>query len=292
MKTKMSKRILTLVLALVLVFALSATAFAAYYSNNDATYTTSVTTYSTDQTIHVTLNFQSKKVGSDSINPSFDVELTGQTSYTVQDVVNTWRYSSAGADYTLTTLAYDADWNAIEVNFSDSSTYIYGITYNNINYKPSGLYDGWKFRVNTQIPYQPDGNGASIATAYVKNGDVIDFYYDNPTSASNTAKFTRIYDVSRSGSALSVTVQSSYDWFYYDDDLQIWVSDVQDFSAFSGTTVTITDGTNTYSTSNSVNGVYTFNNVPSGTYTIKVAVAYDNNGFIANTSSAINYIVS
>lgn len=291
MKTKMSKRILTLVLALVLVFALSATALAAYYSNNDASYTTSATMYFANQTIHVKLNLQSKRVGSDNIDQSFDVELTGQTSYTVQDVVNTWRHSNDGAGYTLTTLAYDANWNAIEVNFSDSDTYIYGITYNNISYKPSGSSDGWKFRVNTQIPCQPNGYGATIATAYVKNGDVIDFYYDNPTSASNTAKFTRIYDVSRSGSALSVTVQSSYDWFYYDNDLQEWVSDVQDFSAFSDATVTVFDGTNTYTPNAAANGVYTFNNVPAGTYTIKVAVAYDNNGFIANTSSELRNIV-
>ncbi|MGI5875080.1 MAG: hypothetical protein ACOX8R_10585 [Bacillota bacterium] len=296
-KIHSASKILMIIACLAMVFALSAGVSAAFYPDNSATYLVGdASNYPTGSNLTITLNIQSKLVNGNSLNETFQVTLPQKsTPYTVHDAIDVWQ-NGAGSDFTLTTTGYVNGVQTV-LPFTSTSSYIYGITYDNITYEPSAInaMDGWKFRVNTMLP-QLASYGAGINDTYLKNGDVIDFYFDN--SAGNTqaeaeataARFTRIYDISISGDTAYVTIQQSHDWFINSPP---WNSGILNFTPYPSTYVYLYDANNqliNYSVTTS-EGKTAFSGLTAGgAYTVKVMPTFKTGGFLKFTGCSRTFI--
>ncbi len=282
-------KLLLVIACVAMVFAMSVGVSAANYSDNSAVYTNTAPAASTSVT--VTLNIQSAKVGTSALDVSTPVTLTSDTATTFKVVDVLAEFAADNTDYTLTSVYWDENWNGSVVPFTSASTNLFGITYNNVTYSPAGVssLDGWKYRVNTKLPQQDQWNGSMINQAYVRNGDVIDFYYDNSTGSTEAAaraaaaRFTRIYDQDYTDGDLTVTVQSSYDWFL---NAYPWTSGIEAFAAYSGVQVKLynSNGVLLATESTDANGEAFFEGISSGNYTIVVSPSYDSDsGYLVNT---------
>lgn len=274
------------ILAFAMVFCIGSAPFA--YENNDSIYT--VVAPATSTSVTVSLDLQSNNVNGSNLNldyDSFDVTITSfsATNFTVQDVINQWRANNTS--YTLKSVDYTSYPYQI-VDFENDDPYIYSITKNGVTYSPSSTSDlyGWNFKVNAKIPIQPNGYGATIATTYVEDGDVVDLYFDNPTSATNATKFTRI-NASNNGSTLNVNVQETHQWY---DASWNWYS--PSYTNFQGGSVTVKNsaGTTIGSGTTDSNGNFAINNLTSGTYEIYVNSSF-NGQFLANTGAYAEFLL-
>ncbi|MGI5873349.1 MAG: hypothetical protein ACOX8R_01650 [Bacillota bacterium] len=289
-------KLLLVVACVAMVFAMSVGVSAANYSDNSAVYTNTAPAASTSVT--VTLNFQSAKVGSSALDESTSVTLTSDTATTFKVVDVLAKFAADNSDYTLTSVYWDENWNGTVVPFTSASTNLFGITYNNVTYSPAGVssLDGWKYRVNTKLPQQDQWTGSMINQAYVRNGDVIDFYYDNSTGSTEAAaraaaaRFTRIYDVSYANNTASVTVQQSYDWFL---NASPWTSGIVDFAAYQWAVVVVYNAAGQYvgyGITDS-NGVASIPNLTDGaTYTAVVDCSFGSDNYIDNTGCSFTFV--
>jgi hypothetical protein len=95
------------------------------------------------------------------------------------------------------------------------------VQYNNTNYGPSNdtvTYDGWCFRINGKMPLESgtassNPIGATISNAYLTDGDQVNVYFDDLYDGAYEDRFTKIYSVDYNGSAMTVNVKYTYDWF-------------------------------------------------------------------------------
>lgn len=240
---KQMKRIFAVVMALTMVFAMSASAFAAsgngYYLLSDEgtqAYTTS---------IHVKAVIDSKQEDDYSTGTAtsevYDVVLTptGSASkvFNVRDVM--LALSAQHPEITF----YDADLDLID----DTSTYFNTMQVGEHVYMPSlpmmdMALDGWYFRVNDKLPIEsmtgaPITNGmkgATIATTTVKAGDVVHFYWNYPYNKTQDTVYSAKYltaDGSYNNGRLTIQLKSSYDYF---DNSYNW--NITNFANFSGGT--------------------------------------------------------
>lgn len=295
MKTnKPMKKALMLVLALMLVFAMSCPAFAQdYFTTTSGSYLQGTApTYSS--AISVNLVLESRRISGNNLYRTFsNVALTpdGEQSFCVRDVLLAVQSNPGNVSFN------DVDGNPID----SSDDYVYSVTDKSPNpdvtYAPTGRYDrnGWMFRIDGQFPLLSAGTGASISTAYLTDGDTIHFYHDDGDEDGEGAYYAKITSVTKSGNNLTVNVKAS---FQYYDDAYPYDWNIDDFTNYVGTLVKVYDATDNY-----VAGGYTdaYGNVTLsiaslGTPTCKVIVPRTffstidyQNGLIWNTEDEVVY---
>ena len=191
---------------------------AAYYTQDD-----NDSSYYTSTAITVTLDIQSKRNGTASTDTSYSKELditltpSSSTRYTVADLL------IAANNMTGESIHFqNYDGNDLDYGSSGSlPSYCYKAVLDGVTYAPTGLYDknGWMFRINGKFPLHSGipgstAYGEAINTAYVKDGDVVTFYMDNPGDLFKLAYFSRIKEATYSSGVLTVTPQVSYNFYY------------------------------------------------------------------------------
>ena len=155
--------------------------------------------YNTTDQIKVKLSIESREFSNtDStvintpINSTMDITLTGQSTYTVRDVLRQFNQ--------VNTFNMEIQ-NNNGSPLAATDTYFYAIKYGNKTYGPLfyinygyGIApaDGWMFRVNGQYPmlsltgYNGGPEGAFIYQTPVKDGDVVSLYTNCPFKSGST----------------------------------------------------------------------------------------------------------
>ncbi len=240
MKTKFKKAIAVL-MAMLMVFAMSTTAFAAsgtgYYEVGSAQ------NYSNPITVKVVV--QSKLYSTtdySNINQIFNVRL-GQTNVSGQ------KFTVADAMYAISSntgsgiVARDSSGSAITAE----SKYIYSMTKDSKTYAPGlptpGLTtakDGWMFRVNGKLPIKANTSanpqGTDISETYLKDGDVVHFYWNYPYQANGAVQSVNYLSAnvtytSNSGD-LQITATKSSSYFDTPSNNYFW--HIYDFATYTG----------------------------------------------------------
>lgn len=299
MKTnKPMRKALMLVLALMLVFAMSGPAMAQdYFTTTSGSYLQGTAPTYSNTTINVNLVLESRKISGDNLYKTVsNVALTaGGTpkSFYVRDVLLAVQGNSGN----------NVSFNDSSGNPIDSSDdYVYSITDKSPNpdvtYAPTSptAWNGWMFRIDGQFPLEKSSpvTGASIATAYVTDGDTIHFYHDDGKESGDGAYYAKITSVSKSGNNLTVNVKASFQ--YYDDAYpNDW--NIDDFSNYEDAHVQVRDASG-----NLIDSDYTDSsgNVTldvtgkTGTCTVEVVryffstIDYQN-GLIENTEDKVSF---
>lgn len=263
--TKIIRQTLTGVMALSMVFAFSAGAFAIdsshYLVNPNPTAPTSP--------VNVTVVVESNPYSDTDNTIIYDkvnvtLQPTGDPLY-VQDVL--WSIDqNPASDLDL----YTTNSAKELIPFTATSDYLAAIEKDTRIYQPT-VYElaGWMFRVNGMIPLENETGGflgATITTTPVNNGDVIHFYYDCPfqLDAQTTGWANYIYpDASYENGVLTVQLKKTYNWF---DNSNNWtIADYENYSV-GGIAVTVNGSASQYTNSN---GVATFTGLSAGTYAIE-----------------------
>ncbi len=232
MNKRTMKKGLAIVLALVMVFAMTTTAFAVSgIPNNNGTYLEGtaippsstdadcsayvVTTPETSTNANVTLvveagnayqNYSIKYMS--NFREVLNVNLSSSIAknFTVYDVVN-----AANTQYS----------DKINFHFKENTTikpYVDYITHGGYKWQDAQLgFDGWVFRVNDKFPVvKTEDNvgymGTTMEQTYVKDGDVVHFFYDfpsylEPNTPSLAAGYVRAQKDSFSANSLTVQLQ-------------------------------------------------------------------------------------
>jgi hypothetical protein len=212
---KTTKKILTLVLALALIFALTAPSFAIVSGNqpiagDDSYYVQTNTSdyYQSGQfTVYLSIN-SGKKGNSGPISRVYEVTMGSANAvdqlYTVEDVLTAAHAQNSNLIFSISsdtlpnynnepydTLTGVADWQVAYFVSFDGALLKYG---------GSSYACGWKFRINGMLPYYthynnnnvPKTEGCYISNAYVTADDVIDLYYANVHSGAVVTKVRKI----------------------------------------------------------------------------------------------------
>ena len=168
---------------------------------------------------------------SSAMSENFKITLSGDTSYTVHDVLDT-----LNNDTTKTVKACDINGNSIP----STSDYVYqfksGTKYcGPIFYSDHGdgdvLCDGWVFRINGQYPLlsttgeNGGPKGASINQTQVADGDVIYFYFNHPWYENNVDWSTGFVAASTQYASGVLTVQLQYSNDRHSDKPYVWSID-------------------------------------------------------------------
>lgn len=147
-------------------------------------------------------------------------------------------------------------------------------------------YSGWCFRINGGFPMESAGWGASIATATIKDGDVISFYLDNPITSTAAAQFTRTNGVSYANGVVTATVKGSNQYFQGAN----WDWIINDFAALSGVTVQVLNASGSVVASGTTgsDGAVSISTgtLAAGTYTVKAVGSNDGSNITKTTSTA------
>lgn len=228
--TKTIRRALTGVMALSMVFAFSAGAFAydGYYVVGDPV------EYNNPIDVKVVIESREDPATNNEISEVLNVQL-GQTNvpdqtFTVQDAM--YKISSTPA-YGITMYGISGTTPYV---MTSTTNYIYSMAQGGVTYAPSLPFadpsysiDGWMFRLNGQIPLlsltgsAPNGTGptgAAINNTPIADGDVIHFYWDYPYQETQTTYYSAnfVYPaVSYNNGTMTVQLQDSYNWFANDN---------------------------------------------------------------------------
>jgi hypothetical protein len=210
-----------------------------------------------------------------SINVTLVIEAGDQTVQYEDVVPNTrfrevvqvsWDASSAD-DFTVAKMLIEANGDhGLNFNLPDPPTpanfsYLSSVTYGsppNDHTWASGQwgYDGWVFRVDDKFPVTPlDGyedtyyEGTAINQTYLKDGDIVHFFYDFPATFSAEldhieADYVRAdsekVDYDSGSHTLTVPLQFHYSYIapgddpkHSDDEMQVWnYNDLEDFDEY------------------------------------------------------------
>lgn len=237
---KSMKKVWSLLLAMVMVFGLSANVFAAggqdtnayYYQGAKETYATS-----TPITVYVTIESCKNSSGSSLLKTRIPVTLTpdGSQTFTVTDAFVALQSDAANDIKFL-------DYSEAEI--TGSSSYVTYVEADGVTYGPSGAtaMDGWMVRINDRFAILGDNpavgglEGAAINTTYLSNGDDIHFYMDNTMSESACAKYTKLTPTYADGK-LTVQVEESHNWF---DSKSPYTWHITEFKAYTVRNATFT----------------------------------------------------
>ncbi|OQA08410.1 MAG: hypothetical protein BWY65_01502 [Firmicutes bacterium ADurb.Bin373] len=299
MKTsKTMSKALMLALAVMLVFALAVPALAQnYFTTTSASYVQGTAPTYSNSTIHVNLVLESRKISGNNLYKTVsNVALTaGSTpkSFYVRDVL-----LAVQSDTNNNVSFNDYDGNPID----SSKDYVYSITDKSSNpyrtYAPTSRYawNGWMFRINGQFPLEKSSpvTGASIATAYVTDGDTIHFYHDDMDEAGDGAYYAKITSVNKSGNNLTVNVKAS---FQYDQSQSPYNWIIDDFTNYQGAQVQVRDANGNLIDSGytDASGNVTLNVTgKTGTCTVEVVRSFletidYQNGLIDNTADKVSF---
>ncbi len=252
-KRKMKKG-LAIVLALVMVFAMTATAFAenvtdtdAYYHQNDDdekyVQTSDITVYVTVESNKVYGLFSSSQIMESRIPVTLEIpEESENAVFSVTDALVALQNESEYASYDLDFL--DSNSNNLEAN----DTYFYKVKQNGTEYGPTALkaFNGWMVRVNDSFVLGDDNDavgglcGKTINEMYLENGDEIHLYMDNTTSSSKCVPFTKLVP-SYSNGTLQVTVKESHNYFGSSSPYPWTITSYATYTDLSNETIAVYD---------------------------------------------------
>lgn len=228
MKRQMKKG-LAIVFALIMVFAMSTSAFAvsgipgnngqylegtAIPPTTDAdcsSYVVTVPTASTSANVTLVIEagdaFEDYAIQEDSaFREIMTVNLTATSAknFTVENVLETVNGMSSGFNFS--------------IKETSSGPYLEYVEYGDYTWEEGQIgFDGWVFRVNDKFPVELTEDevgyqGTSIGDTYVKDGDVIHFFYDFPSQLTSSipslaADYIRGTLTSWDANALTVQMQ-------------------------------------------------------------------------------------
>ena len=212
------KKALSLLMSMMMVFALGTAAFAAdgqdtsayYYQNEKSAYATSEPI-----TVYVTIeSYRTSITGSGLLKTRIPVTLDPageEKTFTVTDAFVTLQDDTSNGIAFLDSSKEKLTADGSYVMYVQSGSTVYG---------PSSQYsfDGWMVRINDRFAILGDDPaygglyGAAINTTYLSNGDEIHFYMDNTSSESSCVKYTAL-DAGYANGTLTVNVQESHNWF-------------------------------------------------------------------------------
>lgn len=139
---------------------------------------------------------------------------------------------------------------------------------------------GWCFRINGAFPQESANWGASIDTAYVKDGDHVILYYDDSIDTKVTRVEYKGFGVPVGKATFNVTASSQY----INPTTYDWT--VSNFSAYAGCTVEVYNGSVLVGSGISdANGDVSITLPATGTYKVHVVSQYNQSGMIINTQS-------
>lgn len=236
-----------------------------YYLIGDRT----IPTYSTTDTVKVKVVVLSRKYSSSDsyfLNLSRTVSLTGQTAYTVRDVMMKFNTDSA------TVKAGDNNGNLL----TSSDTWIYNFMYGTRHFKymfwehvddmpylqpiERVPVDGWMFRVNGYYPlknltgFNGGPEGALINDTKIVDGDVVYFYYNYPFEVNNVDNSALFIAADTKYTSGTLKVQLQYGHENHSNTLGQWeIDDYQDYAPGSSKTAFLYDSNFSYLGSISLN---------------------------------------
>ena len=257
-----TKPLMILALALVMVFCLSFGAFAAEYP---ASYVQDGS-HATSDAINVTVTVE----GVDIPYTEVPVSLNAKSSGTQKVLDAMLAINSAGGNIYF--------WESEDVFIDANSTYF---TY--VNSETGTGYSGWCFRINGGFPMESAGWGATIASATIKNGDVVSFFIDDPSASSAAAKFTRT-NASYANGTVTATVTESHQYFQGSN----WDWIITDYAALSGVTVQVLNGASVVASGiTGSDGTVSIStgSLAAGAYTVKAVGTKNASGIITTTST-------
>ena len=286
---KTAKRILTVALALMLIFALAAPSFALQTTGyvpvlNGAPYYIqgADSLYEMDGTFTVYLSMYTGIY--DGVGPVDTVVPVTMGSTGATDVKYTVAQVLAAAQSQYSGVVFDTS-TPDPTHYH--SSYLYGveITASNVTvsynalplkYNNNYYYCGWMFRINGMIPFYThtvDGEsvteGCLISDAYVTANDVIDLYYDNMYTQSLA---TKAYTVKYVGKTLGTpTFQVLGTESYVNSSGENWT--VTNWAKVTNSTMTVKIDGVSYSVTTDSNGKFTKTGLSSGTHTIQIQSA-------------------
>ena len=201
---KTTRRIITIALALALIFAFAAPSFALQTSgyvpteNGAAKYTQLADSYYEQNgtfTVYLSI-YSGTNNGVGPIDRTVAVTMgssdaTGE-KYSIYDVFNAAKSQYTYLDFDTTTPnQYHQSWlQGVKDTGVNSNTWF---TAEALKYSGTTYYCGWMFRINGMIPYKyGNSNTACLITdAYVTAGDTVDLYFSNVyTQALSTKVFS------------------------------------------------------------------------------------------------------
>ena len=284
------KKGLAIVLALVMVFAMTATAFAVsgngYYVVGTAT---------TEGPINVKVVIESRQFSEEDasvISEILDVDVSTMSDstkgFTVRDAMLAVQ-NDASNGITL--------YNGTGGLFTSEDTYIRSMEQNGKNYEPalpfydsnpqySYALDGWTFRVNGKYPVSTtDGSpttpgpvGTSVNETPISEGDVIHFYWDYPYNKASSELYSAKFitpDASYANGTLTVSLKASD--AYFDNSMYWHINAFAAYTDAANATVTLynADGTQVSGVNGHINANGTCSiaglNLEAGTYYVKTA---------------------
>ncbi len=225
---KFLNKTLAVAMALVMVFAMSTSAFAVTgIPGNNGQYLEGDAIPPDANNSDCASHLMTQPVAADSINVTLVVEA-GDAISNFSLMSNTRFRKEIQVTLTNPTpknfTVYDAVVKAntmtstTGLSFGLSGSYVNSISHSGNTWTAGQLgFDGWVFRVNDKFPVQPtsDGvgyEGTSITQTQISNNDVIHWFYDfpsqlDPDTPSCAADFVRAKKVSSSANQLTIQMQ-------------------------------------------------------------------------------------
>ncbi len=294
MKTKFKKAIAVL-MAMLMVFAMSTTAFAA--ASDSAKYTqvaiANAPTVTGEFTVY--LSISSNKVNGSYIN-DYKIPVTMGTAgvtktYFVKDVILA-AMNQASFPY-----AFKAQSSGEVVDFNGNSSYVCGIASDKTSsatiYAPVtsyNYYNGWMFRIDDRYPVLNSADwpsgwttdkgpcGASVEQAYVRAGQTISFYFSDTISADNATRFLKIKSKAYTAATSKLTINLDASYSYYRNSDWYWM--INDFANVpASNTMTIEINGTSYEATTSSGKIIIQDFTPvSGINTIKILPTFNSSG--------------
>ncbi len=276
---KTAKRILTVALALMLIFALAAPSFAIVSANQPVSggasnYIQSTsTTYQMSGTFTVHLNIYSgQDSGYGTINSTYDITMGSANAvdqlYTVEDVLTAAASQNSNLTFNISSNAYHDSWLQGVRDSNVGYNHLFearSLKYNSVTY-----YCGWMFRINGMLPYYyPTGSTISeaclISNAFVTADDTVDLYFANVYTQAIATKVRKVvYVTPDQGTPYLQLLEAEC---YVPSGQSDWT--LSSWSPVANETVSIkVDGVNQNSITTGSNGEFTCN-VSSGTHTFR-----------------------